>query len=121
MARKQAHPSPIAARPVVDPALARLSPEALALRTRLLEEFVLDDAVAHALLQSAMESFTAIREAEAVIAKHGIVVADRWGQLRPNPAVAAERSARQAYLRALKLLGVTDDAPGPVGRPAAPK
>jgi phage terminase small subunit len=96
-----------------------LSAEARALRARLLAEFVIEDAAGLALLQSAMESLDAVRAAEVVIAKHGLVVLDRWGQVRPNPAVAAERSARQAYLRALKLLGLEAEPAPKIGRPPA--
>ena len=64
---------------------------------------------------------TACAQAQALIAEHGAVTKDRWGQLRPNPACTIERDSRAAMLAALKALNLDleplRDKPGrPPGR-----
>ncbi len=56
-------------------------------------------------------------QAAALIDKHGVCVADRYQQLKPNPAVAAERDARAAMLAAFKQLNLDVLPPQRPGRP----
>jgi len=46
------------------------------------------------------------RQAEAVIDAEGLTAKDRYGQTRVHPAVAVERDARLAVLRAVRELGL---------------
>ena len=94
-----------------------LSAEARTWWKRLHREFTLDDAGAHFLLETALRAFDRMREAGALVAKHGVAVEDRFGQLRANPATAAERDARAAMLSAFKQLGLDVLPPGKPGRP----
>lgn len=74
---------------------------------RVLEEFEITDAAGLALLQSACEARGRIEDARQAIDEHGVVVKDRFGELRPNPATAVETQARSAMVRALNALRLT--------------
>lgn len=58
-----------------------------------------------------------MNEAAALIDKHGVCVADRYQQLKSNPAVAAERDSRAAMLQAFKQLNLDVLPPQRPGRP----
>jgi P27 family predicted phage terminase small subunit len=98
-----------------------LSKEAKTWWRRLVDEYAIEDQAGHLLLQMALQSFDRMNEARELIAKHGAVVTDRWGQLRANPACTVERDSRAAMLAALKALNLDleplRDQPGrPSGR-----
>lgn len=94
-----------------------LSTEAQRWWRELHSEFDLDDKGAAFLLEAALRAFDRANEAARLIDEHGIATKDRFGQLRANPAVAAERDARSQMLMAFKQLGLDVIPPGPVGRP----
>ncbi len=96
-----------------------LSQPALDLRERLLAEFDISDAHGLALLQSALESFDAMRVAQALVTTYGVCIVDRWGQLRTNPATTVVRDCRAQYLKALHDLNLDVEAPGKAGRPSS--
>lgn len=56
-------------------------------------------------------------EANALIKQHGIVIADRFGQLRPNPACTVERDSRSAMLSSLRALNLDLEPLAGIGRP----
>jgi phage terminase small subunit len=55
--------------------------------------------------------------AEALVAKEGLVVVDRFGQAKAHPAVAVARDAKSTFLRAMKQLGLDISPLQPMGRP----
>lgn len=84
-------------------------------------EYNIDDPAGRLLLESAMEAFDRMHQASDLIAKHGAVTVDRFGQLRPNPACTIERDNRAAMHAALKALNLDleplrDAAGRPPGR-----
>lgn len=83
-----------------------LSPEAKGWWNRLVFEYQLDDAPARFLLESALRAFDRMNEAAAAVDEHGIVVVDKFGQLKTNPATTVERDSRAAMLSALKQLNL---------------
>jgi P27 family predicted phage terminase small subunit len=100
---------------------AGLSASARAWWRKLMTEYGIADAGGLLLLQSALEAFDRMRQARDLIAKHGAVTVDRFGQLRPNPATTIERDSRAAMLAALKQLNLDleplrDAAGRPPGR-----
>lgn len=95
-----------------------LSADAEGWWTRLHEEFDLTDAGAAFLLETALRAFDRMNEAARLIAEHGVAARDRFGQLRANPAVSAERDARAAMLAAFKQLNLDVLPPQRPGRPA---
>ncbi len=86
-----------------------LSASAKVLWRKLTADYVLDDAGAELLLQSACESYDRLQEARKLIDKEGAVMRDRWGQAKPHPACGIERDARGQMHAALRLLKL---APG---------
>lgn len=75
---------------------------------------------AHALevLRLACEALDRCEEARQAIAKDGAIVPDRFGTPKAHPAVAIERDARVAAMRALRELSLdADGGPGEVRIP----
>ncbi len=88
------------------PRLAPLSREAKGLRRRLTDEYHITDEAGVAILRTALEAFDRMRSCQRVIARDGLTVTDRWGQVKPHPLIAAERDARAAWLAGLKQLNL---------------
>jgi phage terminase small subunit len=60
------------------------------------------------------------RQAQVLIRKHGLLVTDRWGQLKANPAVAIERDCDATMLRCLRALKLDlEPLHDAAGRPGA--
>lgn len=95
-----------------------LSPVAKDWWRRLHSEFDLSDEAAAFLLETALRAFDRMNQAAALVEKHGVAIADRFGQLRANPAVSAERDSRAAMLAAFKQLNLDVLPPLKPGRPA---
>jgi hypothetical protein len=95
-----------------------LSPEAQAWGRELVDAFEIDDAAGKLLLQTALEAFDSMRQAQTLIERDGLTLKDRFGQVRLNPAALALRDARTALLRSLRALNLDIQTPGPIGRPA---
>jgi P27 family predicted phage terminase small subunit len=55
-------------------------------------------------LQTAMESFDRMAQAQELIAADGPVIEDRFGQKKQHPATFVERDSRASMLAALKQL-----------------
>src|SRR5438874_2185699 len=62
-------------------------------------------------LQSAAEAWDRCQQAREMIDKHGLLIKDRFGQPRLNPAVPVERDSRTAFLRAVRELDLDVEPP----------
>ena len=98
-----------------------LSASARAWWRKLTAEYAICDQAGLLLLQTALQAHDRMNQARDLIAKHGAVTVDRFGQLRPNPATTIERDSRAAMLAALKALNLDveplrDAAGRPPGR-----
>jgi P27 family predicted phage terminase small subunit len=71
-------------------------------------------------LECVMECFDRATAAREMVQKEGVVIRDRFGQLKQHPGTIVERDAKMAMLRALRQLGLDVIPPGtlPIGRPA---
>ncbi|MGA8862198.1 MAG: hypothetical protein WBM09_12135 [Gallionella sp.] len=96
---------------------ATLSAAAEKWRKEILEQYAITDSAGLLLLQTAMESFDAMREAQRLVSLHGALVKDRLGTLKANPACAYLRDSRAAMLSSFKALNLDLEPPKPVGRP----
>lgn len=96
-----------------------LGPAGAKLWRDLTSEYSIADAAGLTLVTTAAECLDRLRAAQAAVRAHGEVVADRYGAVKLNPALALEKDARNGLLAALKHLNL-DIEPlrdGP-GRPA---
>lgn len=69
-------------------------------------------------LETALRALDKVREAEAHIKEHGLLIKDRWGQWKPNPAAVILRDSRSGMLQAWKALNL--DVEPPFGKPGRP-
>ncbi len=96
---------------------AHLSPEAKGWWARVISGWDLDDP-SLLLLESALELFDRMRQAQRLIKKDGMVVKDRFGQRRPHPACLIERNSKLGMLRHLRELGLDlEPIRDTIGRP----
>jgi P27 family predicted phage terminase small subunit len=88
---------------------AHLSPEAARIWRSVVDDYELE--ARHELtLVVALEALDRLRQAQAEISRDGITIAGRFGP-RQHPALAVERDARIAFLRASRELGLDLEAP----------
>lgn len=85
---------------------SHLSKEAAEQWIALTGEYDITDPAGLLLLQTSLEAFDRMREAQGLIAKHGAVTFDNKNQLRTNPATVIERDSRASVLAALKMLNL---------------
>lgn len=100
---------------------AGLSTEAVGWWKRITTEFVFETPDTLLILEAAMRAFDRMEQARAAVDREGLVTVDRFGQLRPHPALLVERDSRTSMCRCLKQLGLDlETVPaGRAGRPAA--
>lgn len=62
------------------------------------------------ILTKAAEAHDRGEQAREILAKDGIITRDRFGTAKAHPAVAIERDARVAFMRAVRELGLDVDS-----------
>ena len=73
----------------------------------IFQDFAIDDAAGRALLLAASEAYQRCDEARMIIKKSGgCVITDRFGQVKPHPAVSIERDSRTQVIAALRALNL---------------
>lgn len=98
-----------------------LSKEGQSLWDKLLNEYSIEDEAGLLILQTAIEAFDRMREAQSIIKTEGLTVLDRFDQKKAHPLTTVERDSRSAMMQALKSLNLDleplQDRPGrPSGR-----
>lgn len=88
-----------------------ISAEAAEWWTKITDEYSIDDPAGLLLLQTALEAFDRMRQAQRTIQAEGATLADRFEQLKPHPLLVTERDSRGQMLQAMKLLKL-DFQPG---------
>jgi P27 family predicted phage terminase small subunit len=63
------------------------------------------------LLLCACQAHSRMEQAQAVVEAEGLTTTDRHGQARPHPAIQIEMQSRTAFMRAVRELGLQDEAP----------
>ena len=96
-----------------------LSSEAKKLWKQIHIDFEIDDRHGLLLLETALECFDRMRLAQSAVAEHGVVVKDRYDQLKTNPATTVERDQKAQMLQCFKQLNLNlEVVPGrKAGRP----
>lgn len=64
------------------------------------------------ILQAAAEAWDRGQMAREVIAKEGLTIRDRFGQVRPHPLLAVERDSRLAFTKLIKDLHLDSEPEG---------
>ena len=96
----------------------RLSTEARTWWRKLVREFDIDEPAGLLLLQTGLEAFDRMRQAQTVLGKDGMTVTDRFGQHKAHPATVIERDSRAGMLTALRALNLdVEPLRDRVGRP----
>ena len=62
-------------------------------------------------LQAAAEAFDRMAEARKLVKRHGVLIPDRYGVLKVNPACGVERDSRTSLLRAIRELDLDVEPP----------
>jgi P27 family predicted phage terminase small subunit len=83
-----------------------LSKEAQGWWRKLQDEYGIIDNGGLLLLQTALEAFDRMRNAQAQIAQDGQTVLDRFDQVKPHPMLTVERDARAQLVQSLKALNL---------------
>ena len=78
-------------KPKPDPSLSASSRR---LFLRLSREYSIDDEGGIAILTTGLRALDRAESAEALIAKDGMAVRDRWGQVKPHPLLTTVRDFR---------------------------
>ena len=93
-----------------------LSKEAGRWWKKLIQEYGIDDDYGYLLLQTALEAFDRMRQAQAVIAKEGMTYIDRYDQAKCHPATVVEKDSRSQMLTSFKALNLDIEPLGKAGR-----
>ena len=72
----------------------------------VVRQYRIADGAGLALVTTAAECLDRMRQAQEAIAQHGVLVRDRYGGLKANPAIAVERGARDGMIAALRSLNL---------------
>ena len=64
-----------------------------------------------AILLTALEALDRMRQAQAQLSEDGLTTVDRYGGVKSHPCVVIERDSRNAFLRAMRELGLDQEAP----------
>lgn len=67
------------------------------------------DAASEKLLLVALEALARLRQAQAAVKEHGLLVPGARGGLRANPALAVESAARRDFLSVMRQLNFDAD------------
>lgn len=71
---------------------------------KMVTDHDIQDFTGRELVARAVEAVDRMAQARQAIAKNGLVVPNRYGNLVVNPALRIEREAHRAFLSALRLL-----------------
>ena len=93
-----------------------LSKEGTKLWNNILSQVPFYDFGGLAVLESVCESYGSMKQYKRIVDKFGVMLKDRFGQPKLNPAVIAERDARSAFLKGMKALNLDFDAVQPPGK-----
>jgi phage terminase small subunit len=72
----------------------------------IVRQYRIGDGAGLVLVTTAAECLDRMRQAQEAIREHGLLLADRYGGKRQNPACVVERAARDGMINALKALNL---------------
>ena len=83
----------------------RWSESTTTLRDRILKEYQFD-CIGHEVLSNLLDAHERMRQAGVLLAQQGMLLKDRFGQWKPNPAFEMEAVSRASVLKHAHALGV---------------
>ena len=86
-----------------------LSKEARDWWRKLAREYAISDEAGLLLLQTALEAFDRMRQAQNRLDAEGLTLTDRFGQQKPHPLTVVERDSRGQMLSSLRQLNLDLD------------
>jgi P27 family predicted phage terminase small subunit len=101
----------------VKKAPAHLSAEARRLWYKIARTYTDFDEYGFLVLRVALESFDRLQEARRAIEAEGVTYVTETGYKREHPALKTEKSSRDGFIAAIRLLGLNIDLPAGLGRP----
>lgn len=96
----------------------KLSQEARNWWRKIIDEYEISDEAGFLILQTSLEAFDRMRDAQKIIKTEGMTNSDRFGQPRLHPACTIERDARAQFMQGLKALNLDIEPLRAIGRPA---
>jgi hypothetical protein len=84
--------------------MKKLSTEAEKLKKSILDQFSFEDDASIAILQTAMQAFDLMNEAQAIVDEAGLTVQGDRGGIKAHPLLPVIRDARAQFLAGLKAL-----------------
>src|SRR5262245_65620036 len=75
-----------------------LGPAGAQLWADVVRQYRIGDGAGLALVTTAAECLDRLREAQEAVREHGVLIRDRYGGLKANPAIAVERGARDGMI-----------------------
>ncbi len=81
-----------------------LSKEAKSWWDKFQNEYGVSDEAGLLLMQTAMEAFDRMKEAQGILANDGLMVKDRFDQPKSHPLLTTERDSRAQMMAAIKAL-----------------
>lgn len=84
---------------------------------KIINEYEISDEAGFLILQTSLEAFDRMRDAQRILKKEGVQVADRFGQLKAHPLLTTERDSRAQFMQGLKALNLDIEPLKNVGRP----
>jgi phage terminase small subunit len=85
---------------------AHLGAAGTRLWAEVVQQYRIGDSAGLALVTTAAECLDRLREAQEAVREHGVLIRDRYGGLKANPAIAVERGARDGMIAALRSLNL---------------
>lgn len=82
---------------------SHLSQETRSIWEKVIGKWALDDG-AMVILESALESFDRMRQAQAILKRDGLTVEDRFEQVKAHPLLLVERDSRNSMARLFRQL-----------------
>lgn len=93
-----------------------LKSEARRLWREVVSEYQIEDSTGLLILQTALEAFDRMRQAQNIIAAEGPTCLDRFGQKKAHPLLTVERDSRSQMLQAFKALNLDIEPLRDLGR-----
>ena len=81
-----------------------LSAEAKRRWHKILDEYEIEDQTGLTLLETALKAFDEMLAGQKLLQRDGLVTTDRFGCLRPHPAVQIVKTARAGMISAFRAL-----------------